>query len=208
MATGVATDVATKLLRFALEKIGGAAATKLFQEGLAYITGGSDTDKIQQSISDVLKEVQQVKAAVTEMSKKLDEGILRLRKDALGGPLADIESYYASVQDCLDQAIVNKKEIQDAAKLKEALTRLQTRLESKLKLAADNVPGYLGRVNDFLQDREFLNAAANLAWQGSEDFLAYYMKMKVLVRTSYLPLAQVSLLIPRFLSLYLIGLSS
>lgn len=182
----MATAIATKLLWLALEKVASATAGKVFEEGLAYISGGSDTDKIQQSISNVLKEVQQVKAAVTEMSKKLDEGILRLRKDTLGGPLADIESYYSSVQDCLDQAIVNKNNIQDQEKLKEALTKLQTRLESKLKLAADNVPGFLGRVNDFLQDKEFLNVAANLAWQGSDEFLTYYMKMKVLVRTSYL----------------------
>jgi chromosome segregation ATPase len=185
----MATVVATKLLTFAVEKVGSAVAGKVFEKGLAYISGGTDTDKIQQSISDVLKEVQQVKAAVTEMSKKLDEGILRLRKDTLGGPLADIESYYSSVQDCIDQALVDKKDIQDQAALKEALTKLQTRLESKLKLAADNVPGYLGRVDDFLQDKEFLNAGADQAWQKSDDFLAYYMKMKVLVRTSYLPIA-------------------
>ncbi|KAK5676972.1 hypothetical protein LTS10_010736 [Elasticomyces elasticus] len=176
----MATAVATTLLKFTLKEVGSAAAGKLFEKGLDLISGGSDADKIQESISGVLKEVQETKALVTEMSKKLDDGILKLRTDTLNVPKSDIESYFENIQDCFNQAIADRKEIRDEAKLKDALTKLQTRLETKLKLAADNVPGYLHHVNDFLQDKTFLNDAASLAWQKSDDFLAYYVRMKVL----------------------------
>ncbi|KAK0654969.1 hypothetical protein B0T16DRAFT_450715 [Cercophora newfieldiana] len=176
----MATAIATPLLKFALEKAAGAAVSKLMDKGLNYINGGSDADKIQRSIGEMFKEVQEIKLAVNEMAKKLDEGILRLRKDNLNAPLTDIESYYAGVQDCIDGAYEAKEKIKDKAELEKKLQRLQTRLEAHLKMAVEHVPSYLGRANDFLQEKDFLNGAASLALNGSEDFLAYYMKMKIL----------------------------
>ncbi|KAK0619196.1 hypothetical protein B0T14DRAFT_201819 [Immersiella caudata] len=182
----MATAIATPLLRFALEKAAGAAVSKLFEKGLNYLNGGSDADKIQCGISEVFREVQQVKLAIDSMSKRLDEGILRLRKDHLNGPLNDIESCYSTVQDCIDTAFKLKNEIKDKNELEKALGRLQDRLNSKLKLAANTIPGHLARVDAFLQEPEFLNSAASIALNSSQDFLTYYMKMKILFTAYWL----------------------
>lgn len=179
----MATAIATPLLKFALEKAAGTATTKLFEKGLNYINGGSDADKIQSAISDVFKEVKKIKDAVDEMSKKLDEGILRLRKDTLNTSLTEIENHYDSMKDIIDQAYNSRDSIKNKADLEKKLNSLQSRLNSRLKLVVEHVPGILGQINNFLQDREFLNSAAKLALDGSEDFLCYYMKMKVLVST-------------------------
>jgi hypothetical protein len=177
-------EIGTKLLKFVGEKAGGGAVGKLFEMGLNFLKGGSDSDKMQEKIDEVFKEVQQVKAAVAEVSEKLDKGFLKLRQDILQNSLDEIEALYSGVQDCLDRAFKAKKEITDQGELGEHLTKLQQRLEEKLKLAANMVPDYIGHIDRFLQDREFLNAAAKLALEGSHDFLAYYMKMKVLVSTT------------------------
>jgi hypothetical protein len=177
-------DIATKLLKFVGEKAGSASVGKLFETGLNLLNGGSDSKKIQEKIDEVFKEVQQVKAAVAEVSEKLDKEFFKLRQDILQNSLDEIEALYAGVQDCLDRAFKGNKEIPDQAELSEHLTKLQERLEEKLKLAANMVPGYIGHIDSFLQDKKFLTAAAKLAFQGSDDFLAYYMKMKVLVGTT------------------------
>ncbi|KAF5254880.1 hypothetical protein FANTH_376 [Fusarium anthophilum] len=172
---------------FILSNVGksilGKGAGWVFDQGLASINGGSDNDKIRQDIANVLTEVKQIETSVASLSNQLSDTLLQLRKDDLGTYITDIETYYSTIGDIMQEAFdLPSKNLADSVRVSQAQS-LQSRLDDRLQASADNVPGYLDQINAFLNDasaNSFLKQAAQQAFDESDDFLGYFTKTKVM----------------------------
>ncbi|KAJ4123748.1 hypothetical protein BFJ70_g623 [Fusarium oxysporum] len=69
MASLIASAAYTLLVKFGTG-LAGKAGGWVFQEGLAAVTGGTDTEKVRQDIANVLTEVKQIQASVTDLSSQ------------------------------------------------------------------------------------------------------------------------------------------
>ncbi|KAF5638760.1 uncharacterized protein FTJAE_5148 [Fusarium tjaetaba] len=183
MASLIASAVSTLLIKFGTG-LAGKAGGWVFQEGLAAVTGGiTDTARIREDIANVLKEVKQIQTSVTELSSQLSDSLLQLRKDSLRTYITDIETYYATIGDIMQEAFeLPEKKLTDADRVRQA-KGLQKRLNNRLRACSNDVPGYLDKINDFLNERgsnAFFQQAAQQALDQSDDFLEYYSKTKVM----------------------------
>ncbi|KAF4336038.1 hypothetical protein FBEOM_10093 [Fusarium beomiforme] len=155
----------------------------VFDQGLASINGGSDNDKIRQDIANVLAEVKQVETSVADLSSQLSDTLLQLRKDDLGTYITDIQTYYSTIGDIMQEAFdLPNKNLTDSVRVTQA-EALQSRLDNRLQASADNVPGYLDQINAFLNDagpNSFFKQAAQQAFDESDDFLGVYTKTTVM----------------------------
>jgi hypothetical protein len=176
--------LAIDALKWATEQIGSSKVQSFFNDGLAQMSDGTDTEQILHKVDGVLKEVQEVKAIANKMSQKLDEGVLNIRKDSLRSHFETIDSMFEKIRNCTLQAMENRQKIKDPTELKDSLEDLQTEQELELRKAVDNVPEHLDHINGFLTNTDFISTAANLALQDSKDFLSYYKKMETLVSFS------------------------
>ncbi|SCV39173.1 uncharacterized protein FFB14_07117 [Fusarium fujikuroi] len=172
---------------FILSNVGksilGKGAGWVFDQGLASLDGGSDNDKIRQDIANVLTEVKQIETSVASLSNQLSDTLLQLRKDDLGTYITDIETYYSTIGDIMQEAFdLPRKNLTDSVRVSQAQS-LQSRLDDRLQASSDNVPGYLDQINAFLNDasaNSFLKQAAQQAFDESDDFLGYFTKTKVM----------------------------
>ncbi|PNP73539.1 hypothetical protein FNYG_13133 [Fusarium nygamai] len=183
MASLIASAASTLLVKFGTG-LAGKAGGWVFQEGLAAVTGGgTDTGRIRQDIANVLAEVKQIQTSVTDLSSQLSDSLLQLRKDSLRTYITDIETYYSTIGDIMQEAFeLPEKNITEAERLRQA-QGLQKRLNNRLKACSNDVPGYLDQINDFLNERgsnAFFQQAAQQALDQSDDFLGYYSKTKVM----------------------------
>ncbi|KAF9775272.1 hypothetical protein IL306_006639 [Fusarium sp. DS 682] len=180
MADCAATSILANLGKSLLSK----GASYAFEKGLVSTTGGTETDRIRQDIANVLTEVHQIQTSVADLSAQLSDSPLQLRKDNLATYITDIDTYYNTVGDIMQEAFdLPSKKLPDAERVKQA-EALQKRLDSRLQASADNVPGYLDQINAFLNQKgpeAFFKQAAQQALDQSEDFLGYYTKTKVML---------------------------
>jgi hypothetical protein len=187
-------------LKWATEQLMSSKVQSLFNDAIAHISDGTDTDQILSKIDSVLKEVQEVKDIANKMSQKLDEGILNIRKDVLRTHFETIESFFEKIQDCNKQALENKQTIEDKGELEESLNDLQIEQDHILMEVARKIPEQLNHIHGLLMDKDFINSAAALALRDSKDFLSYYKKMETLVSF----LTQISILQSLLLISYLV----
>ncbi|KAH7213362.1 uncharacterized protein BKA55DRAFT_528964, partial [Fusarium redolens] len=137
----------------------------------------------RQDIANVLTEVKQIETSVTDLSNQLPDTLLQLRKDDLGTYITDIQTFYSTIGDIMQEAFdLPNKNLTDSVRVSQA-RHLQSRLDDRLHASADNVPGYLDQINAFLNDASassFLKQAAQQAFDESDDFLGYFTKTKVM----------------------------
>ncbi|EMT71911.1 hypothetical protein FOC4_g10003754 [Fusarium odoratissimum] len=116
--------------------LAGKAGGWVFQEGLAAVTGGTDTER---STSDSL---------------------LQIRKDGLRTYITDIETYCSAIGDTMQEAFqIPDMNLTDADRVRQA-QGLQKRLDNRLRACSNDVPGYLDQINDFLNEQGW-NAFTN-----------------------------------------------
>ncbi|KNB16031.1 hypothetical protein FOXG_14508 [Fusarium oxysporum f. sp. lycopersici 4287] len=143
MASLIASAAYALLVKFGTG-LAGKAGGWVFQEGLAAVTGGTDTEK--------------------------------LRKDGLRIYITDIETYYSTIVDIMQEAFqLPDRNLTDADRVRQA-QGLQKRLDNRLRACSNDVPGYLDQINDFLNEQgsnAFLQQAAQQALDQSDDFLGY-----------------------------------
>ncbi|EXK36019.1 hypothetical protein FOMG_09208 [Fusarium oxysporum f. sp. melonis 26406] len=150
MASLIASAAYALLVKFGTG-LAGKAGGWVFQEGLAAVTGGTDTEKVRQDIAN-------------------------LRKDGLRIYITDIETYYSTIVDIMQEAFqLPDRNLTDADRVRQA-QGLQKRLDNRLRACSNDVPGYLDQINDFLNEQgsnAFLQQAAQQALDQSDDFLGY-----------------------------------
>jgi hypothetical protein len=174
--------LAVDKLKWATEQLMSSKVQSSFNDAIAHMSDGTDTDQILGKIDGVLKEVQEVKDIANKMSQKLDEGILNIRKDALRTHFEKIESFFERIQDCNKQALeIKQTPTEDEVELEADLYDLQIEQDHILMEVARKVPEQLNHIHGFLMDKDFINSAAVLALRDSKDFLSYYKKMETLV---------------------------
>ncbi|KAF4457111.1 hypothetical protein F53441_899 [Fusarium austroafricanum] len=159
------------------------AGTWVFKQILHAASGGSDTDKIRRDICGTVKETRELKQAVDNLSQQLPAAILQLRSDNLRESLTKIETMYDTVSDLVETAISLPEDI-TAVERDKRLKAIQTRLEDRLRMFFNDIPGILDRINDFLTEdgpRSFLRQATQQAFDNSDNFIAYYEKSKTSV---------------------------
>ncbi|PCD25157.1 hypothetical protein AU210_014266 [Fusarium oxysporum f. sp. radicis-cucumerinum] len=143
MAPLIASAAYTLLVKFGTG-LAGKAGGWFFQEGLAAVTGGTDTEK--------------------------------LRKDGLRTYISDIETYYSTIVDIMQEAFqLPERNLTDEDRVRQA-QGLQKRLGNRLRACSNDVLGYLDQINDFLNKQgsnAFLQQAAQQALDQSDDFLGY-----------------------------------
>jgi hypothetical protein len=181
----VLAPLAIDKLKWAVEQLAGSKVQSYFNDGIAHMSDGTDTEQILNKIDGVLKEVQEVKEIASKMSRKLDEGIHNIRRDALRRDFETVESIFEKLRNCNQQAVVNQQNIKDPQQLKDKQGRLQTEQALELRKAVDKVPEQLDHINGLLTDTDFIRSAANLALQDSRDLLSYYKKIETLVRALF-----------------------
>ncbi|KAI7759030.1 hypothetical protein LZL87_010025 [Fusarium oxysporum] len=188
MASFIASAASTLLVKFGTG-LAGKAGGWVFQEGLAAVTSGIDTEKVRQDIANVLTEVKQIQTSVTDLSSQLSDSLLQLRKDGLRTYITDIETYYATIGDIMQEAFeLPDMNLTNADRVHKA-QGLQSRLNNRLRACSNDVPGWLDQINDFLNERgssAFLQQAAQQALDQSDDFLGYYSKTKVMALNYWL----------------------
>ncbi|KAJ4072981.1 hypothetical protein NW756_014445 [Fusarium oxysporum] len=154
MASLIASAASTLLVKFGTG-LAGKAGGWVFQEGLAAVTGGTDTEKVRQDIANVLTE---------------------LRKDGSRTYITDIKTYCSTISDIMQEAFqIPGMNLTDADCVRQA-QGLQKRLDHRLRACPNDVPGYLDQINDFLNEQgsnAFLQQAAQQALDQSDDFLGY-----------------------------------
>ncbi|TVY75064.1 hypothetical protein Focb16_v004728 [Fusarium oxysporum f. sp. cubense] len=150
MASLIASAASTLLVKFGTG-LAGKAGGWVFQEGLAAVTGGTDTEK--------------------------------LRKDGLRTYITDIETYYSTIGDIMQEAFqLPDRNLTDADRVRQA-QGLHKRLDNRLRACSNDVPGYLDQISNFLNEQgsnAFLQQTAQQALDQSDDFLGYYSKTKVM----------------------------
>ncbi|KAH7466312.1 hypothetical protein FOMA001_g16561 [Fusarium oxysporum f. sp. matthiolae] len=143
MASLIAFAAYTLLVKFGTG-LAGKAGGWVFQEGLAAVTGGTDTEK--------------------------------LRKDGLRTYITDIETYYSTIVDIMQEAFqLPDRNVTDEDRVRQA-QGLQKRLGNRLRACSNDVLGYLDQINDFLNEQgsnAFLQQAAQQALDQSDDFLGF-----------------------------------
>ncbi|KLP09265.1 uncharacterized protein FFB20_13824 [Fusarium fujikuroi] len=160
--------------------LAGEAETWAFKQILQSASGGSDTDKIRRDISAAVTEMRELKRTVDNLSRELPEALLQLRSDNLRESLTKIETVYDTITDLMETAVTLPEDISDAERDKK-LNAIQTRLEDRLRVCSNKVPGILDRVNDFFAEdgpRSFLRQAVQKAFDNSDDFVSYHEKSK------------------------------
>ncbi|KAF5646560.1 allantoate and ureidosuccinate permease [Fusarium sp. NRRL 25303] len=160
--------------------LAGEAGTWAFKQILHSASGGSDTDKIRRDISAAVTEMRELKRTVDNLSRELPEALLQLRSDNLRESLTKIETMYDTITDLMETAVTLPEDISDAERDKR-LNAFQTRLEDRLRVCSDEIPGILDRINDFLVEdgpRSFLRQAVQKAFDNSDDFVSYHEKSK------------------------------
>ncbi|KAJ9415162.1 hypothetical protein QL093DRAFT_2105726 [Fusarium oxysporum] len=158
MASLIASAAYALLVKFGTG-LAGKAGGWVFQEGLAAVTGGTDTEKVRQDIAN-----------------STSDSLLQLRKDGLRIYITDIETYYSTIVDIMQEAFqLPDRNLTDADRVRQA-QGLQKRLDNRLRACSNDVPGYLDQINDFLNEQgsnAFLQQAAQQALDQSDDFLGY-----------------------------------
>ncbi|KAF5598161.1 hypothetical protein FPANT_3925 [Fusarium pseudoanthophilum] len=160
--------------------LAGEAGTWVFKQILHSASGGSDTDKIRRDISGAVTEMKELKQTVDTLSRELPQALLQLRSDNLRESLTKIETMYDTITDLMETAITLPEDISDAERDKK-LMAIQTRLEDRLRMCSNDIPGILDRINDFLAEggpRSFLRQAVQKAFDNSDNFVSYYEKSK------------------------------
>ncbi|KAF5647670.1 uncharacterized protein FTJAE_1727 [Fusarium tjaetaba] len=160
--------------------LAGEAGTWVFKQILHSASGGSDADKIRRDISGAVTEMKELKRTVDTLSRELPEALLQLRSDNLRESLTKIETMYDTITDLIETAVTLPEDISDAERDKK-LMAIQTRLEDRLRMFSNDIPGILDRINDFLAEdgpRSFLRQAVQKAFDSSDDFVSYYEKSK------------------------------
>ncbi|KAF5628831.1 hypothetical protein F52700_7924 [Fusarium sp. NRRL 52700] len=145
--------------------LAGEAGTWAFKQILHTASGGSDTDKIRRDIFGAVAEMKELKRTIDTLSRELPEALLQLRSDNLRESLTKIGTMYDTITDLMETA----------------LKAIQTRMEDRLRVYSNEIPGILDRINDFLAEdgpRSFLCQAVQKAFDSSEDFVSYYEKSK------------------------------
>ncbi|EWZ30651.1 uncharacterized protein FOBCDRAFT_281565 [Fusarium oxysporum Fo47] len=108
MASLIASAAYTLLVKFGTG-LAGKAGGWVFQEGLAAVTGGTDTEKVRQDIAN-------------------------LRKDGLRTYITDIETYYSTIVDIMQEAFqLHDRNLTDADRVRQA-QGLQKRLDNRLQV--------------------------------------------------------------------------
>ncbi|EXK87671.1 hypothetical protein FOQG_09008 [Fusarium oxysporum f. sp. raphani 54005] len=150
MASLIASAASTLLVKFGTG-LAGKAGGWVYQEGLAAVTGGTDTEKVRQDIAN-------------------------LRKDGSRTYITDIKTYCSTIGDIMQEAFqIPGMNLTDADCVRQA-QGLQKRLDHRLRACPNDVPGYLDQINDFLNEQgsnAFLQQAAQQALDQSDDFLGY-----------------------------------
>ncbi|KAF5567530.1 hypothetical protein FPANT_14092, partial [Fusarium pseudoanthophilum] len=189
----ILTSAAPSILSAIGKAILSKGASYALEKGLVSITGGTDTDRIRKDIADVLTEVHQIQTSVNNLSTQLSSSLLQLRQDSLTVYITDIETYYTTVSDILQEGFdLPSKKLSEAEHKKQG-NDLQNRLDSRLQASADTIPGYLDQINAFINQKgptAFLKQAAQQALDDSEDFLGYYTKTKVLALNYWIAYAK------------------
>lgn len=186
MAQVVATTGGSQLVKWIGGKLGDKVASYAFTKGLESIMG-SDTEKLSKQIETVLKGIAEVKTAVDNLSKQLSSSITNLRKDFLKEPAGKIETTYHNIQDILEKLVKVLSQKQSPEKMQEDLKNLQNNLQSGLSAlhTSDGVPGWLDRMNQFLDgtsDSSIVKEVADQAFSESKDFVNFYLRVKTFVR--------------------------
>ncbi|KAF5609112.1 uncharacterized protein FSUBG_4267 [Fusarium subglutinans] len=123
---------------------------------------------------------EELKRTVDTLSRELPEALHHLRSDSLRESLTKIETMYDTITDLMETAVTLPEEISNAERDKK-LKAIQTRLEDRLKMCSNEIPGILDRINDFLAEdgpRSFLRQSVQKAFDNSNDFVGYYEKSK------------------------------
>ncbi|KAF5230214.1 hypothetical protein FANTH_13944 [Fusarium anthophilum] len=192
MAT-ILASAATSILATIGKSILSKGASYALEKGLVSISGGTETDRIRKDIANVLTEVHQIQTSVEDLSTQLSSSLLQLRQDSLTVYITDIETYYTTVSDILQEAFeLPSKKLPEAEHIKQG-NALQNRLDSRLQASADTIPGYLDQMNAFLNQKgptAFFKQAAQQALDDSEDFLGYYTKTKVMALNYWIAYAK------------------
>lgn len=90
---------------------------------------------------------------------------------------------YDTITDLMETAVTLPEDISDAERDKK-LNAIQTRLQDRLRVCSNEIPGILDRINDFLAEdgpRSFLRQAVQKAFDNSDDFVSYHEKSKTWV---------------------------
>jgi hypothetical protein len=186
---GVVTQSSTTILTKFGTSIAGAAGSWLFTQGLNALEGGSESDKINQGINEVLKEVDKINKAVQNLSQALLDDVLTLRTDELQQPMDDINALYIDISQIINTVLTLPATLSTADRATQ-VQDAQNRLESRLKDCANDVPKYLTKINSFLTETTtgdqtgcpLLQQIAQKCLDDSTDFLGYYGRTKAIVQ--------------------------
>lgn len=95
--------------------------------------------------------MRELERTVDNPSRELPEALLQLRSDNLRESLTKIETMYDTITDLMETAVTLPEDISDAERDKK-LNAIQTRLEDRLEVCSNEIPGILDRINDFLAE--------------------------------------------------------
>ncbi|KAH7180435.1 hypothetical protein DER46DRAFT_640581 [Fusarium sp. MPI-SDFR-AT-0072] len=160
--------------------LAGEAGTWVSKQILYSASGGSDTDKIRRNISGAVTEMKELKRTVDTLSRELPAALLQLRSYNLRECLAKIETMYDTITDLMETAATLPGDISDAERDKKPKA-IQSRLEDRLRMCCNEIPGMLDRINDFLVEdgpRSFLRQAVQKAFDKSDDFSREFLYCK------------------------------
>ncbi|KAF4955994.1 hypothetical protein FGADI_4167 [Fusarium gaditjirri] len=131
--------------------LAGEAGTWVFKQILHSASSGSDTSKIRRDIFGAVTEMKELKRAMDTLSRELPDALLQLRSDSLRESLTRIETMYDTITDLMETAVTLPEDISDVEHDKKLMT-IQTRLEDRLGMCSNDIPGILDRINDFLAE--------------------------------------------------------
>ncbi|PNP79940.1 hypothetical protein FNYG_06637 [Fusarium nygamai] len=156
--------------------LAGEAGTWVFKQILHSASGGNDADKIRRDISGAVTEMKELKRTVDNLSRELPAALLQLRSDNLRESLTKIETMYDTITDLVETAVTLPEDMPDVERDKK-LNSIQTRLEDRLRVFSNDIPGILDRINDFLAEdgpRSFVRQAVQKAFDNSDEFMLSY----------------------------------
>ncbi|KAF5971496.1 hypothetical protein FBULB1_9221 [Fusarium bulbicola] len=150
-------------LSWAISETGSWAAGRF----LDHLTSDPNAKVTRADIYGVVREMQLIQSSLDDLTDTLSNGIISIRLETLNQPIAQIQAHYKTVADILDTAY-------DIAERN--LTELQA--------CADNIPGWLTQIHNFLNSngkRAFMRQLSQQAWNESPDLVAYYSRSKTVV---------------------------
>ncbi|EXK83218.1 hypothetical protein FOQG_12570 [Fusarium oxysporum f. sp. raphani 54005] len=167
-------------ISWAISETGSWAAGRF----LDHLTSDPNAKVTRADIYGVVREMQLIQSSLDDLTDTLSNGIISIRLDTLNQPMAQIQAHYKTVADILDTAYDIAERNLTESEHERQMGRLQQRLDDRLQACANNIPGWLTQIHNFLNangERAFMRQLSQQAWNESPDLVAYYSRSKTVV---------------------------